>query len=277
MLRLFLQELQLRRNSIIGWSLGLCFFPLVYVAIYPSFDDQLANMQELLELDIYQAMGMSFGTIEDWIASTIILFLPLVAAIYGITNGTGTLAGEEADGRLEMLIVLPIPRWQIVTVKAAALAVALFIMLGFSGLVTVIVFLGIEGQVENVVMSAGDILVGLAAAYPLALAIGMMSLFFGTFFPSRRLATVAGIVVLLVSYFGSNLAGMAEVVEPFEPFFLFSYLEISGAIFIDGPEWGDALILLAIAAVSLVLAIIFFQRRDVTVGIWPWQRARAAA
>lgn len=35
MLRLFLQELRFRRNAIIGWGLSLCFFPLVYVGLYP--------------------------------------------------------------------------------------------------------------------------------------------------------------------------------------------------------------------------------------------------
>ncbi|MCB0027521.1 MAG: hypothetical protein KDE28_06420, partial [Anaerolineales bacterium] len=80
MLRLLWQELIFRRNSIIGWGLGLCFFPLVYVSIYPSFEAELANMQAILDLEIYKAMGITFATFEDWVASTIILFVPLVAA-----------------------------------------------------------------------------------------------------------------------------------------------------------------------------------------------------
>ena len=274
--KLLWQEFLLRRNSIIGWSLGLCFFPLVYVSIYPSFAEQLDSMQAIMDLEIYQAMGVSFATFEDWVASTIILFVPLIAAIYGITNGTGTLAGEEGDGRLEMIVVLPLPRWQIVIVKAIALAVALFIIVMFVGVVTVGVFLAIESQI-TVVMSAGDIMVALLAAYPLTLAMGMISLFFGTFFPNRRLANVAGIAVLLLSYFGSNLSGMAEVIEPFEPIFLFTYLDITGNILIGGPELSDVIVLVVVALVALALAVVFFQRRDLTVGIWPWQRARATA
>jgi hypothetical protein len=34
------------------------------------------------------------------------------------------------------------------------------------------------------------------------------------------------------------------------------------------------LVLLGIGLVSFALAIFFFQRRDLTVGLWPWQRAR---
>jgi hypothetical protein len=37
-----------------------------------------------------------------------------------VAHGTGTLAGEEDSGRLELIVALRIPRWQIVAVKALA-------------------------------------------------------------------------------------------------------------------------------------------------------------
>ena len=115
MIRLLWQEILFRRNAIIGWGLGLCFFPIVYIGIYPSVAEE---MKGLADLEIYQAMGLSLGTFEDWVSSIILLFVPLLASIYALINGTGTLAGEEEDGRLEMIVTLPMPRWQIVTVKA---------------------------------------------------------------------------------------------------------------------------------------------------------------
>jgi len=121
MFRLLVQELKFRRNTILGWGLGLCFFPLVYIGIYPSVADEMAAFADL---EIYQAMGMSLGTFADWVGSIMIVLLPLIAAIYSISNGTGTLVGEEEDGRLEMLVTLPLPRWQIVTAKALALAIS---------------------------------------------------------------------------------------------------------------------------------------------------------
>ena len=60
MLRLLLQELRFRRNGIIGWGIGLCFFPVIYVGLYPSFADQMAGFQEILDLPIYQAMGIVY-------------------------------------------------------------------------------------------------------------------------------------------------------------------------------------------------------------------------
>ena len=37
-------------------------------------------------------MGVNLGTFADWIGSILVVFLPLVAAIYALLNGTATLA-----------------------------------------------------------------------------------------------------------------------------------------------------------------------------------------
>ena len=95
MFRLLVQELKFRRSAILSWGLGLCFFPIVYVGIYPSVAEEMAG---LADLEIYQLMGVNLGTFGDWVASILMVFLPLIAAIFAIINGTGTLAGEEEDG-----------------------------------------------------------------------------------------------------------------------------------------------------------------------------------
>ena len=81
--------------------------------------------------------------------------------------------------------------------------------------------------------------------------------------------------VLVVGYFGSNLAASTAALEPFEPLFLFTYLDSTGTAVRNGQNAGDVLVLFGIGLVSFLLALLFFQRRDLTVGIWPWQRARA--
>ena len=77
--------------------------------------------------------------------------------------------------------------------------------------------------------------------------------------------------ILVVGYFGSNLAASTPVLEPFEPLFLFTYLNGSGEAFTAGQASGDALVLFGIGLISLVLAVVFFQKRKLTVGAWPWQ------
>lgn len=272
MLRLLWQELLFRRSAIIGWSLGLCFFPLVYIAIYPSVADQMAGFADL---EIYQAMGMSLGTFPDWVGSILIIFMPLVAAIYGIINGTGTLAGEEEDGRLEMIVTLPLPRWQIVTAKAIAFAVSSFIMFVVVSVVSMLVLQAIQSQIETEMVGM-DMFRTVLMAWPLAFAVGMLSMFLAAFCANRRFASMIAAAVLVVGYFGSNLAASTTALEPFEPFFLFTYLDASGTAVMEGQAAGDMFVLLGIGLVSFALALFFFQRRDLTVGLWPWQRARVS-
>jgi len=273
MFRLLLQELKFRRNAILGWGLGLCFFPLVYISIYPSVADEMAG---LADLEIYQAMGVSLGNFADWVGSILVIFLPLVAAIYAITNGTGTLAGEEEDGRLEMIVTLPLPRWKIITAKAIALSISSFLVMLVVAMVSLLVFMGIESQLETDITGNG-LISAVLSSWPLVFAVSMISMFLAAFCSRRRIASMISTVYLVVSYFGSNLASSTSVLEPFEPLFLFTYLDASGQAVVEGQAAGDIMVLLGIGLVAFVLAVFFFQRRKLTVGVWPWQRAQIEA
>jgi ABC-2 type transport system permease protein len=270
MVRLIWQELKFRRNGIIGWGIGLCWLPLVYIGIYPSVAEEMAG---LADLEIYQAMGISINTFEDWIGSILFLFVPLLLSVYALINGTGTLAGEEEDGRLEMIVTLPLERWQIVTAKAVALSIATFLILLIVSLVSAVVFLSIESQIETEVMAL-EITTAMLATWPLVFAMAMLSLFLAAFSSRRRVAAMIATAVLLIGYFGSNLASQVSSLEALEPLFLFTYLDSSRNGLIEGQQTGDVLVLLGVGLVSFALAVYFFIQRNLTVGAWPWQRAQ---
>jgi ABC-2 type transport system permease protein len=270
---LLVQEVRMRRNAIIGWGLGVCFFPLVYVTLYPSFADQMGAFQEMTDMAFYQAMGINMGSFESYVASTVINMVPLILCIFAVMNGTGTLAGEEDDGRLELIVALPIPRWQIVTVKALSIGVALFLILVLVSLGAALSLASIASQVETTVTPL-DFFLSLLSAWPLLMAVAMISLFLGAFTPSRRIAALLATVVVVVSYFGSNLAGMITSLADAQKIFLFYYYDASAAALIDGQPMGNILAVLAVVLVAFGLALFFFQRRDITVGVWPWQRVR---
>jgi len=273
MLRLLLQELRFRRNAIIGWGIALSFLPALYVGMYPQFADELVNMQSILDLDLYKALGMNFGTVEDWIASTVINIVPILLAIYAVIDGTGTLAGEEDSGRLEIIVALPIPRWQIVSVKAIVHGIALFLVLLLVAITTTVVFASIKSQVETTLVAA-QVFESVLYTWPLVMAFGMISLFLGAFSPSRRVGALIATAIVVVSYFGSNLAGQVAALGSLEPFFVYSYLDATAGLFENGPQASDILTLLGVAFVAFLLAVLFFQRRDITVGAWPWQRGK---
>lgn len=270
MFSLILQELKFRRNAVFWWGIGLCFFPIVYLGIYPQVAEE---MQNLADLEIYKAMGISLGTLEDWIGSIIILFIPLILSIFVIINGTGTLAGEEEDGRLEMLVTLPKPRWQILTAKALALSVASFIIIVIVSIASGLVFISISGQVESELQPEKMIL-SVLYVWPFVFSMAMISVFLAVFCARRIYASLISAVVLIVSYFGHNLAGSTSALEPIEPFFLFTYLDSTAKGVLEGQASGDVITLLLIGLVAFMLALFFFEHRKLTVGVWPWQRGR---
>jgi len=139
-----------------------------------------------------------------------------------------------------------------------------------------IVFLAIESQIETV-MVGKDLFNAVMAGWPFVFAMGMIAMFLAAFCSSRRFASMISTVILVVGYFGSNLAASTKVLEPFEPFFLNTYLDGTGKAVIEGQGIEDTLVLLGVGLVSFILALIFFQIRKLTVGTWPWQRGKVEA
>ncbi len=274
MRRLFWHEMRVRVWAIIGWGLGLSLLPAMYVGIYPEFAAQLAAFQELMELPIYQAMGMSLSNFEAYLASTVTNMVPLILAIYAILNGTGTLAGEEEDGRLELLLALPIPRWQVLTVKAAALCLSLLCILAICSASAALTLQVIKAEVQTAVTPI-DIYLALLASWPLVASFAMISMLLGAFAPRRKIASLTATLLVVVSYFGANLAGMSTSMASLQKVFLFYYFDATARGITHGQSAGDSLMLIAVTALAYGLALFFFQRRDITVGAWPWQRRSA--
>jgi ABC-2 type transport system permease protein len=268
MFRLIWQELKFRLKGILGWAAGLSLFPIIYVGIYPQVAEEMGG---IADLEIYQAMGMSLGTFGGWVGSILLVFMPLIASIYAILNGTGTLAGEEEDGRLEMLVTLPLPRWQIVLAKAIALIISISVILAVVGVMSLIVLQSIESQIETEI-TGSDIAIAVIYLIPFVVSFGMISMFLAAFTAKKRIASGISILILIVGYFGSNLSASASFLEPYKPIFMFTYIDSSTTAILEGQPSSEIMILLSISLISLLLAVYFFAGRNLTTGQWPWQK-----
>ncbi|UCG25658.1 MAG: ABC transporter permease subunit [Chloroflexota bacterium] len=274
MFKLLLHELRLRRWAILGWGIGMAVFAGYIIILYPDFAEPMAALN-LEEISLYQIFGdfSEFASFTGFVSAEVLIFLPLLLAIYAIVNGTGTLAGEEDNGTLEPIMALPLPRWQLVMSKAIALGLALLLILLIVGLAMAVSLTTLPGDIDTGGVTSGDMIVVALAVWPLVGFFAMFSLFLGAFVPSRRIAAIIATVILVFSYFGNNLASLVDWLERIQPLLPFYYFD-SANLMKDGPDTQNTLILLAAGAVSLVLALVFFQLRNVTVGAWPWQRAR---
>lgn len=272
MFNLFKHELLSRRNAIIGWGIGLFLFGSMYITIYPQMADQLAQFS-LTDIPLYQAMGVEMNSFEGFVASSVIQFVPILLGVYAIICGTGTLAGEEDSGTLELILASPLKRWQIVSMKSLAVAIALLLILLIVGLGDMFIMdsMSIETDVTGI-----DMFWAVMSSWPIVLAFFTIALFFGTVTPNRRIASLVANLILVAGYFGENIGGLVESLEFIRPYSLFSYFDSTSSLFTDGVNNNDMALLVSVAVIFLGLALFGFQRRDVTVGAWLWQRARVA-
>lgn len=274
MLKLFLHELRIRRMAIIGLGIGLAIFAGYIIVLYPQFAEPMEQFN-LEEITLYQVLG-DFGdmaSFKGFVTAEVFTFLPLLLAIYAMVNATGTLAGEEDEGTLEPLLALPLHRWQVVLAKALALAFALILVLLIVVLAMVLAMNTLGEDVNTGGINSADLTLAAFGVWPLLLFFAMLSLFLGAFMPSRRHALITATIILVVSYFGNNLAGLVSWLEDIQFLFAFKYYDPQ-FILTDGLAVKNTLILFGISLGFLLLALISFQRRNVTVGAWPWQRGR---
>jgi ABC-2 type transport system permease protein len=103
-----------------------------------------------------------------------------------------------------------------------------------------------------------------------------IALFLGAYLPSRRHAATVGGLILAASYLLDSLAQITDQLDAVQPLSLNHYFD-SRELMTSGLAWQDALVLGGVVAVFLVLALLSFQRRNITVGAWPWQRPRVSA
>lgn len=273
MFNLLKYELFSRLTSIVAWGVGLAMFASMYIGVYPSMADQMAG---LAQIEFYKVLGIDMASFAGYIASVVVQVVPIILGVYVITISTGTLAGEEDNGTLELIVAMPLPRWQIVAMKSVALSIVLFFIVLIFGIGGSLTLSYIKSTIE-VDVTPIQLFVAMLGVYPAMLAFFSIGLFLGTFMPNRRLAVSVMTVFYIGSFLTKSIAGFITSLESIRYLSLFSYVNTTSSVFTEGIDIGNVLVLLAVAAVFFGLAVFTFQGRNITVGQWPWQRAQMGA
>jgi len=271
MFSLLMHEIKSRCTAILGWGFGLILYGAVYILIFPP--ELFEQFKFLKDLSVYALVGIQLGSFEGYMASIVLVYIPILLSIYCIIASTSTLAGEEDSGTLELIVAMPLSRWQILTAKAVALSVVVLSIMIIASIGNAFVLEAIKINTQINVTPFG-LFTALMSSLPLELAFIMIGLFLGTILPNRRLSATALTIFFIASFFGENIAGMVKSLEPIKYFSLFNYYNTTETIFTEGAQVSDVLALAGIAAVFFILALICFSRRNITVGGWPWQQGK---
>ena len=232
--------------------------------IYPSYRDSLKDFQMPAAFESFVGQGLSISSPEGFVNGEFYSWVPLLFITVAIIAGTGATAGEEANGTMDILLAQPIRRRRLVLEKAGGIAVAaiLGVLLSLAGFYVVKPF--IDFGVGPLRLFEATV-----STIPLVLLFGMLAVWAGVTFPTRSLASMFTIGVLVVAYFLQLMGPLASYLEwpqKLSPF----YWSDSSLVVVHGMQWGRSALLLGVAAIFLAWAVFNFERRDIAAGAREW-------
>lgn len=255
----FRKTLRDQRRALVGWGAGIMLLVALMAAMWPWVDDMFDRdllsaypepMQRLFDVE---AMVTGAGFLNAELFS---ILLPGVFLAYGVARGARLVAGEEQDGTLEMLVVSPVSRAQILLHKAAALAVGL-VALG----VVLFAATALSSAVMDMGIPAAHAAVGALSMGLLGIQHGWLALAVGAATGRRGLAIAVAATVAVVGYVLHVLGSLVDAVTPWQPLSPFTQAIDAGPISGTLPT-GFAWLALA-AIVVVVAALPLFDRRDI--------------
>jgi len=173
------QELDDQRRGLVGWCIGL-FLVAMLIALSWTAIKGASGIDKVAE-DYPDAVKELFGLTDPLTSPSGYLnsqlfayFLPVLMLVFAVGRGARLVAGDEEDGRMELLSSLPVSRSRLVLEKATTIVLALIplVLTTFITLAALAPAVGLHvGTVGLAAACVGAGLVG-AVGGSLALAVG---------------------------------------------------------------------------------------------------------
>jgi ABC-2 type transport system permease protein len=261
----FRRTLRALRWHMIGYGIGLVAWAVLVAALYPS----IGKSYGALELpEAYRAMfGIASGNLGNFRTFANIEFyqwVPVVLAIYVITAATGTLAGEEGRGSLEVLLAQPVSRARLFVSKVLAIALGALVIAAVTtvGLLVSLAFIDIGSDLTVARLGAA-----VFYTLPLVALVASLALLVAAVAPSR--GTAAGIVsaIFIAAWLANGLGALSSQTEWLKYLSGFYYADVQ-TVLTSGLHPAHQAVVLAVTAVQTALALVAFDRREIEVARW---------
>jgi ABC-2 type transport system permease protein len=257
---ILVKDLRYHRRASIGWAIGLVVTIGLMCALWPSVRG-MTNIEEFLASypEAFRKMFnmANYTTGAGYLnAELFSSTLPLLMMVFAIGRGARLVAGEEEARTLEVVLATPVPRWQILAEKAAAVAAS---VIGL-GLVTFLTT-WVSSLAFDMGVPVGQVAAGTLALVLIGLEFGWLALAVGAATGRRAVAIGVAAVVAVAGYLLYILGRILPSVEPWaaaSPF----HQAIK-----DGPIGGGLplsfLLMIVTALVIVAVATPIFDRRDI--------------
>ncbi|MDA0263935.1 MAG: ABC transporter permease subunit [Chloroflexi bacterium] len=256
-------SLSTQRLGVLAWGLGIGAFGFIMIAIYPTYSS-LESLKEVME-GLPEGVRALFGGYDLESAGAFLsgelfgFLIPIILLIYGVTQGSAIIAGEERRGLLDFVLANPLSRARLVLEKWAAMLIGFATIgaLAWLGIALGTAFVGVDLDLGKEGLAAVN-------AAVLGTLFGSAALFAGaaTGRPGQAAAIVAGLG--LAAYF---LNAFYPIIGWLEPFRFATPLYYYGANepLLHGLNGWHVAVLASLTAGLVAAAVWRFQRRDLSV------------
>ena len=241
---------------------GTCFgMAFLTVAIFPQF----ASSFEGVDLpSLYEGFsgGLAITSPEGFMNSEFFSWIPLLLITLAIIAGTGTLAGEEGSGAMDLLLAQPIRRRDVVLAKTIGVTIALLaaVIASLPGMVIAALFVEFDISWSRLVFATLNMA-------PLTLFYFGIALWASVALPTRGAAVVVAVGAAVVPYLVNTVLAAAATggaIQKLTPFHWGAATEILKG----NNRWEPAAVFLVLFVALVGLTIASFERRDIDVGGW---------
>jgi len=258
------------RGQILGWGVAMLLLGVTSVPFYDGIVDQVETLDQILKNFPPELMALfgdfsmaSYVTPEGYLGLQYFdMMAILILGVFAILIGSGLIATDEENGRLDLILAHPVSRTALIAGRLSAFVAATLgiLVLSWLGIVVPMEFTSMD-------LTWGEVALPFLSLFAELMLFGTMVLLLSMLLPSRRAAASAAGFALIASYVLVALARMpsvGDVVKNAARLSPLTYYQSGQAI--DGLNLGWFLGLLALSAILAALSAWLFQRRDIRVG-----------
>lgn len=259
-MKLLISELSLRRTSLLVWAASVAGLVVLIAAFYPSVrnDPSLNAIYGNLSPSMQALLGGSDLTSPvGYLNTQLFAFvMPAVLLVFGLGRGAASIAGEEEDRTLDLLLAQPLSRTTAYIAKAVAVAVGLLVL----GAATCLPMLALNGPV-GLDLPAANLVAACVQLTLMCLALALAAQAIAAWTGRRAvgLAAVAGCTFLTYVLYG--LSGTVTWLVHLRPLTIWRWYLLNDPL-AAGPQWTETLVLLAVCVAAAAVGSVLFAWRD---------------
>jgi ABC-2 type transport system permease protein len=259
---MLLKELWDQRKPFLWWCLGFLVLIPVIISMYPSVRD-MTEINIMMDNDLIRAFSGGVTDITSPVgylnSQLYFLMVPLLFLIFGITQGSGAIAGEEESGTLDLLLSNPVSRSRVVLQKFSAIIVNMLVFACIVWLISITSVIAINMEIS--LIRIGEITFSVAL---LGILFASLAFLVGCVIGKRGMSVGITSAIGVLTYILYSLGPIVDRLEPLEVLSPFYYYFEADPL-TNGLYLPHVLVLIIVILVLVVIAYAMFKHRDLGV------------